>query len=470
MYKGIKSCVSVNNECSQLFFCNTGVRQGENLSPVLFSLYLNDLENHLLNLNCTGVAPIIEAQDNFLELGIHLLCLLYADDTALLATNANDLQKTLNAFLEYCKKWKLKVNSDKTKVIIFNGNTNDYKKTFILGDKPLENVKEYKYLGLTFTKQNKFKITKKDLTQRATKAIYFVLSKAKEHSLPLDCKLKLFDSMVLPILLYGCEIWGYENLDIIENIHINFLRRLLPVKKSTPLFMLYGELGRTPLKLIIDQRIIGFWARIVKGKITKISNLMLNYMIRDSSTNGHNYKWLEHVQHIFDNLGMSDIFRSNKFSSLKLLIQHVKQRQLDQYMQIWNSNIESASKGKTYIIFKQTLNLENYFIKLPEKMWTILLKFRTSNHYLPIEIGRWNNIPTENRICTLCESNDIGDEYHYLFKCNYFLNTRTQFLKPYYYNKPSTLKFKELFNCNNISTIRKISKFIAEIFSKFSKP
>ena len=82
--------------------------------------------------------------------------------------------------------------------------------------------------------------------------------------------------MVLTILLYGCEIWGYENLDIIENIHINFLRRLLPVKKSTPLFMLYGELGRTPRKLIIDQRIIGFWARVVKGKITQISNLMLN--------------------------------------------------------------------------------------------------------------------------------------------------------------------------------------------------
>ena len=53
---------------------------------------------------------------------------------------------------------------------------------------------------------------------------------------------------------------------------------------------------------------------------------------------------------------------------LKLLIQNVKQRQLDQYMQIWNSNIESASKSKTYIIFKQTLHLGNYFIKIPEKM------------------------------------------------------------------------------------------------------
>ena len=46
-----------------------------------------------------------------------------------------------------------------------------------------------------------------------------------------------------------------------------------------------------------------------------------------------------------------------------------------------------------------------------------------------MEIGRWNNIPTENRKCTLCDGNDIGDEYHYLFKCNNFLNTRNCFYK-----------------------------------------
>ena len=57
-------------------------------------------------------------------------------------------------------------------------------------------------------------------------------SKPKDHNLPLDCKLKLFYSIVLPILLYGCEIWGYENIDIIENVHINVMRRILPFKKN----------------------------------------------------------------------------------------------------------------------------------------------------------------------------------------------------------------------------------------------
>lgn len=55
MYKGIKSSISVNGENSSFFACDCGVRQGENLSPVLFSLYLNDLEAFLIHKNLSGV-------------------------------------------------------------------------------------------------------------------------------------------------------------------------------------------------------------------------------------------------------------------------------------------------------------------------------------------------------------------------------------------------------------------------------
>ena len=48
MYANIKSCVTVNGQDAQFFSSNRGVRQGDNLSPVLFSLFLNDLEDHLL--------------------------------------------------------------------------------------------------------------------------------------------------------------------------------------------------------------------------------------------------------------------------------------------------------------------------------------------------------------------------------------------------------------------------------------
>ena len=111
--------------------------------------------------------------------------------------------------------------------------------------------------------------------------------------------------MIVPILLYGCEICGYENTDIIENIHINFMRRILPEKMSTPTFMLYGELGRMPLKLIINQRIISFWDRIITGKQTKVSALLHELMLWDSTVKGLSYKWTRNIENIFNNLGMS---------------------------------------------------------------------------------------------------------------------------------------------------------------------
>ena len=55
MYDNIKSCVSINGHMSELFNCQVGLREGENLSPILFSFYLNDLKEHLTS-NSEGLS------------------------------------------------------------------------------------------------------------------------------------------------------------------------------------------------------------------------------------------------------------------------------------------------------------------------------------------------------------------------------------------------------------------------------
>ena len=92
-----------------------------------------------------------------------------------------------------------------------------------------------------------------------------------------------------------------------------------------------------------------------------------------------------------------------------------------------------------YQLYKERLTLENYINILPEKLWIIILKFRTSNQYLPVETGRWNDILTEDRICSLCR-NDIGDKFHYLFTCDFIHDSRAHYLHPYFYIRPSTYK------------------------------
>ena len=63
MYKEIKSCVTVNGCSSTFFKCQQGVREGENLSPLLFSIYLNDLDNFMHTSGCKGIEINIQDQE-----------------------------------------------------------------------------------------------------------------------------------------------------------------------------------------------------------------------------------------------------------------------------------------------------------------------------------------------------------------------------------------------------------------------
>ena len=74
---------------------------------------------------------------------------------------------------------------------------------------------------------------------------------------------RYIDVMVIPIILYGCEIWGFSNWNLIEKLHLKFCKIILKVKRSTSSNMVYGELGRLPLTCIVKSRIVTFWSKLV---------------------------------------------------------------------------------------------------------------------------------------------------------------------------------------------------------------
>ena len=92
IYSTVKSRVKNNNTLSESFSCNIGVRQGECLLPILFAMYVNDLEQELDDKGVNGI-----------DIGmVKLLLLLYADDIVLFAKTAEELQKSLDILEEYC--------------------------------------------------------------------------------------------------------------------------------------------------------------------------------------------------------------------------------------------------------------------------------------------------------------------------------------------------------------------------------
>ena len=105
LHDQVKSCVRGNDGLTDLFPCNSGVWQGCLLSPVLFALYLNDLNHH------------IKGSSQGVMLGdIHIHSLLYVDDLVLVAEDRKDLQSQLDGLYKFSKSLKMEVNMDKLKL------------------------------------------------------------------------------------------------------------------------------------------------------------------------------------------------------------------------------------------------------------------------------------------------------------------------------------------------------------------
>ena len=100
-------------------------------------------------------------------------------------------------------------------------------------------------------------------------------------------------------------------------------------------------------------------------------------------------------------------------------------------------------KGTNHI-FKIDFNFENYLSKLSYKYAISLCRFRLSNHKLPIEKDRYKDVNRYERYCTVCNTDKIGDEFHFLFECMALKDLRSKYLKRYYCKKPNVIKLYQL--------------------------
>ena len=147
---------------------------------------------------------------------LKLYLLLYADDTVILAESHIELQSALNAMYLYCKIWKLEVNASKTKIAIFRKRIckDIVNPVFAFNGEVINIEDDFTYLGIVFMSNGSFCKNKFKLVHQGRKALYSILKKSRKLNLPIDLQIDLFDTIVAPVLLYGCEVWGSENDDI----------------------------------------------------------------------------------------------------------------------------------------------------------------------------------------------------------------------------------------------------------------
>ena len=93
---------------------------------------------------------------------------------------------------------------------------------FTYGTNCIELVDEYTYLGTVFNYNNKFEKAINKQINQARRAMFSLFIKSRKLNLPIDITLELFGQLVLPVLLYGCEIWGFSNISQIEIFYTHF--------------------------------------------------------------------------------------------------------------------------------------------------------------------------------------------------------------------------------------------------------
>ena len=118
-----------------------GLRQGDVMSPVMFSLFVEDIELHMQSKVDSG----IQIDD------IMLIMLLFADDMAIFAKTPEELQDHLNDLLYYCNSCGLHVNTNKTKVMVFRKRGGvKLNENWSYDNNILKVVDNFNYLGTIF--------------------------------------------------------------------------------------------------------------------------------------------------------------------------------------------------------------------------------------------------------------------------------------------------------------------------------
>ena len=194
--------MKIGNNITESFQCHNGVKQGDILSPTLFNLYLHDLPEQFETVN-----------DPVCLDGRAIDCLLYADDWIIVSQTAEGLQRSLSKLQEYCSLNSMTINSDKTKIVLYNKPGKKLSRYhFHINGEHIDMATTYKYLGLTFSVCGSFTTAKHELKKKNAIKAFFKIRKEMGASFKsnVQISLELFETLIKPILLYGSEVWGVD--------------------------------------------------------------------------------------------------------------------------------------------------------------------------------------------------------------------------------------------------------------------
>jgi hypothetical protein len=249
IYSSVQCCILYEGTTSTTFTPYRGLLQGSVLSPLLFNLYINELVGILHN-NLTGVMYGYTCQwtnrhDVDIDIAPYKVATtFFADDFTTVNADAKGVDHSLTLIYAYCTKWRLTLNCNKgkTEVLVMYCMPSDEKhqQWQLPNGHIVHRTKQYTYLGVQLHEH----ATAEQYIDKRLQASHNAMGKLySAHVLgcnaSLECRVALYNAVVLPILNYGSEVMTYgsttsfEKLtDIIDKRHHVYVKQLLHCRSN----------------------------------------------------------------------------------------------------------------------------------------------------------------------------------------------------------------------------------------------
>ena len=228
-YLESKCCVRVDGKESDMFDVKVGLRQGCVMSPWLFNLYMDGVVREVNARVCERGVELVNVGEVNQRMEVEQL--LFADDAALVADSKEKLVRLIREFERVCNRRKLKINVGKSKVMRCSALGGNEPLNISLNGELLEEVNEFKYLGSMVASGGGMDAEVRERLSAGGKVMGGLASMWKCRGMSIEAKMCMWESIVVPTVLYGSESWvlSAEERHRVNVFDMRCLRRVLGV-------------------------------------------------------------------------------------------------------------------------------------------------------------------------------------------------------------------------------------------------
>jgi hypothetical protein len=395
----------------------------------LYTIFINGI---VQELKAAGLGSCLD--------GVWMGCLLYADDTALVADSEEELRAMLSILDTYSRKWRFRINAAKSKVMICN-DEDAKKRDWRVGGSVMEVVSYFKYLGVEIAENGSWRrVAKRFITKAARRCNFYINLGMRSLGVNAQTAAKLWSACIKPVMTYGSEVWcpTQEDARRMQSEQNRAARSILGFNKAStvPTAVLHGELGWMPMASYTDLACLRFYAKLMRMPTTRLVRRVYDRRRAHHDEKRYTAAWCERARTTFCKFDLEQYWNTpDDYNAAWCDVAGWNTYTADCVANYFESKLREAllaPKLSTWygLLKDEPSTMEPYLTLRDKRAVRIITKLR-SGCCLEIEEYRRGSVPVPRhlRFCKVCSSwpeceMGVGDITHFICSCPMLGNIR----------------------------------------------